>query len=90
MFTLFIMALVAIITAVAAVVTAGKMTLNKVGFSSFEELTQFIGTSRWLVTQEMIERNHRFQKEWQEHRTLAAAAQNARAEAQAKVNTLTQ
>ena len=75
MFTLFIMALVAIITAVAAVVTAGKMALNKFGFSSLEELTQFIGTSRWLVTQEMIERNHRFQKELQEHRALAAKAQ---------------
>ena len=88
MFTLIIMALVAIITAVAAVVTAGKMTLTKVGFGSFEELSNFIGTARWVIAQEMIERNNRFEKEWQELRDLAAKAQ---AEAQAKRNsTLTQ
>jgi hypothetical protein len=88
MFTLFIMALVAIIAAVAAVVIAGKVVVTKLKFGSFEELANFVGTSRWLVSQEMVERNHRFQQEWKEHRALAAAAQNARAEAQAKVNTL--
>jgi hypothetical protein len=90
MFALFIMALVAIVTAVAAVVIANKVTITKLGFSSFEELANFVGTTQWVVTQKMIDKNHRFEKEWQEHRALAILAQNARAEAQAKVNTLTQ
>ena len=90
MFTLIIMALVALVAAVAAVATAGKVVVTKLKFGSFEELANFVGTARWVIAQEMVERNHRFQQEWQEHRALAAAAQNARAEAQAKVNTLTQ
>ena len=92
MFTLIIMALVAIVAAVAAVAIAiaGKVTITKLGFSSFEELASFVGTTQWVVTQKMIDENHRFQQEWQEHRALAILAQNARAEAQAKVNTLTQ
>jgi hypothetical protein len=90
MFTLIIMALVAIVAAVAAVAIAGKVTLTKLGFGSFQELASFVGTTQWVVTQKMIDENHRFQQEWQEHRALAILAQNARAEAQAKVNTLTQ
>ncbi len=69
-----------VVVAATAIVTI-KLMLKKFNFNNINEVKAFLSTSQWLVTQEMIERNHIFKEEQKRNRQIAIQAQLERAAA---------